>query len=335
MDSKVMDNNSNNTSSSSNSNNEPSSLQPYTRAICPLCKNQLIQASEYELVCPNCGYTHENREITIFPHRTFGLDEYMEKANAGEFNPHKINTRIGNVEGFRDSFGKYVDHQTRVVFSRLKKWDNRILDHRHRHIAKAFEEIQPAIAKMGLPEAVVKRALDIYRQVYESGKIKGREIHGLLVASLCLACREANIPRSNKEFAELFLIRPRTLAKYYRLVYRITGINTMPAVEYYVNYISKVANTLQLPEHIKREAIRLYNIAHERRLTLGKHPAGMAATLIYLACKNAGLSITQHQVAEVAGVTEVTVRNRLDDIRKALKWTKQTSHRSAHPSINP
>jgi transcription initiation factor TFIIB len=45
----------------------------------------------------------------------------------------------------------------------------------------------------------------------------------------------------------------------------------------------------------------------------------MAATLVYLACKNVGYSITQKQVADAAGVTEVTVRNRLNDIRQVLE----------------
>jgi transcription initiation factor TFIIB len=308
MNSKVME------------DNDSSSPSQYTRVICPLCKNTLIHASEYELVCPRCGYTHEDRETTTFPHRTFGFDEYMEKANVGEYNPFRINTSIGQVQAsnFRDIYGKHVDPQTRTLFSRLKKWDNRILDYKTRHVAKAFEEIQPAIAKMGLPEAVVKRAVDIYRQVYEAGKIKGREIHGLLVASLYLACREVNIPRTLKDFAEQFLIRPRKLARYYRLVHRTVGVDTIPTNGYYTNYISKVVNMLQLSENIKREAIRLYNIIHEHNLTLGKHPAGMAATLVYLACKNVGYRITQGQVAEAAGVTEVTIRNRLVEVRKIL-----------------
>jgi len=45
---------------------------------------------------------------------------------------------------------------------------------------------------------------------------------------------------------------------------------------------------------------------------------GLAATALYLSCIQNGVSITQRVLAEAAGVTEVTIRNRF----KALKEAK-------------
>jgi len=51
----------------------------------------------------------------------------------------------------------------------------------------------------------------------------------------------------------------------------------------------------------------------------GKDPAGIAAAAVYIACLLNNEKKTQKEIAIVAGVTEVTVRNRYKEIVKALK----------------
>ena len=46
---------------------------------------------------------------------------------------------------------------------------------------------------------------------------------------------------------------------------------------------------------------------------------GLAATALYLSCVKNGVLITQRDMAEAAGVTEVTIRNRY----KGLKLSQQ------------
>jgi transcription initiation factor TFIIB len=45
---------------------------------------------------------------------------------------------------------------------------------------------------------------------------------------------------------------------------------------------------------------------------------GLAAAAIYIACLQSGEKITQKDIAEAAGVTEVTVRNRYKALKKQL-----------------
>ena len=46
---------------------------------------------------------------------------------------------------------------------------------------------------------------------------------------------------------------------------------------------------------------------------------GMAAAALYIACLQNSEKITQKDIAEAAGVTEVTVRNRYKALRKQLR----------------
>ena len=76
---------------------------------------------------------------------------------------------------------------------------------------------------------------------------------------------------------------------------------------------------LNVPEKITRIAVKYLTTAKKLGDTAGKDPMGMAAATIYMACIENGLSITQRQIADVANVTEVTIRNRLNRLRDVLK----------------
>jgi transcription initiation factor TFIIB len=42
---------------------------------------------------------------------------------------------------------------------------------------------------------------------------------------------------------------------------------------------------------------------------------GLAATILYIACNKTGENMTQKEIAKAAGVTEVTLRGRLSDLK--------------------
>jgi len=56
----------------------------------------------------------------------------------------------------------------------------------------------------------------------------------------------------------------------------------------------------------------------EKGVTAGKDPAGLAAAAVYIAALLSGERRTQKEIAHVAGVTEVTVRNRYKELAKEL-----------------
>jgi transcription initiation factor TFIIIB Brf1 subunit/transcription initiation factor TFIIB len=47
---------------------------------------------------------------------------------------------------------------------------------------------------------------------------------------------------------------------------------------------------------------------------------GLAGTVVYISCKNAGEFRSQSDIAKEAGVTEVTIGSRLKDLRKRLDF---------------
>ena len=70
--------------------------------------------------------------------------------------------------------------------------------------------------------------------------------------------------------------------------------------------------------NIKRKATKILQTAEELKISAGKDPMGLAAAALYVACVTNGENKTQRDVAEAAGVTEVTIRNRYKGLKVAL-----------------
>ena len=82
--------------------------------------------------------------------------------------------------------------------------------------------------------------------------------------------------------------------------------------------IVRVANRANLSERTKRMAMSIMKNVTKSGISAGKDPMGLAASVLYLACLNSGESKTQTDIADAAGVTEVTVRNRYKNLKSQL-----------------
>jgi transcription initiation factor TFIIB len=57
----------------------------------------------------------------------------------------------------------------------------------------------------------------------------------------------------------------------------------------------------------------------KREMSAGKDPMGLAATVVYMSCIKTGEDRTQKDIAQAAGVTDATLRNRFRDLRNKLE----------------
>jgi transcription initiation factor TFIIB len=124
-------------------------------------------------------------------------------------------------------------------------------------------------------------------------------------------------PRTLKDVSAASRIRKKDVARCYRLLVREIDLR-MP-VEDPVKCISKSATNVEISMPTQQRAIRIINEAKRKGIVAGKDPMGLAAASLYVACVLEGEKKTQKEIAEVANVTEVTVRNRYKGLKEALK----------------
>src|SRR4051812_18960805 len=119
-----------------------------------------------------------------------------------------------------------------------------------------------------------------------------------------------------KDIAAASNLKRKDIARTYRqlileLDYKVPNID--PA-----KCIAKVANKANLAEKTKRQALNIMEKVTENEISAGKDPMGLAATVLYISCIKTGENISQKEISSVAGVTEVTIRNRFKDIKSQV-----------------
>jgi transcription initiation factor TFIIB len=78
-------------------------------------------------------------------------------------------------------------------------------------------------------------------------------------------------------------------------------------------------NKANLSEKTRRMVMPTMNEHIKKEISTGKDPMGLAATtVLYLSCLTNGETTTERDVVYAAGVTDVTVRNRLNDLKNRL-----------------
>ena len=82
--------------------------------------------------------------------------------------------------------------------------------------------------------------------------------------------------------------------------------------------IDKIANKIELSERTIRHARDLMKKVLEQEFSAGKDPMGFAGAVLYVSLQLDGKTIRQIDIAEAAGVTEVTIRNRAKDLKSQL-----------------
>lgn len=87
------------------------------------------------------------------------------------------------------------------------------------------------------------------------------------------------------------------------------------------HYISKLANNAKIDTKVERLAIEIAHKTNNHFLADGKSPHGLAAAYIYMSAALLGSSLSQVEISEIAGITEVTIRNRCKDILCNFKIT--------------
>ena len=165
-----------------------------------------------------------------------------------------------------------------------------------------------------------KKALEIYGRVRTQKLDRGRPSFAFAAASLYAACRIAGSTNTLKEFSKTSGIEIRAIARIYRLLLNELDLKvtlTDPAT-----FVSIVADRAGLND--KKTTALALKILKDRGVVpslAGKDTMGLAATALYIACvRNGGKAKkTQKELAEAAGVTEITIRNRSNEIKSVIE----------------
>jgi transcription initiation factor TFIIB len=296
-----------------------------TSVTCSSCNNntgQIITDSESgEIICRNCGMVMlDNVQESRPEWRSFTTDEVNNSRSRTGMptslarHDKGLATIIGRAN--KDASGQVLDAAMRTTMERLRTWDFRTQAHTStdRNLRQAFSELGRLKDKLGLPDSVIEKTAYIYRKVQERGLVRGRTISSVLAAAAYIACREMGMSRTLDDIADLNNIKHKELARTFRLLVLELDLK-VPMIDP-MKCVVKVANKAKLSEKTKRQAMNIMHDIIKSGASAGKDPMGLAGSVIYMSSLNTGETVTQMDIADAAGVTEVTIRNRYKDIKK-------------------
>jgi transcription initiation factor TFIIB len=284
-------------------------------AECPNCGGNSFgsDSAAGETYCRECGTVVEEDKLDTSGPRTFSAEDRQDKKRSGSsitYTRHDkgISTEIGSGS-MRNVSGK-----KRGQYYRLRKWHSRSSDSKSRNIKTALRHIEDLINQLNLPESVEEEAARVYEKAVDEDVVKGRKIEKIAAAIVFIVSRNQKLPRTMKEFSEASGISERELGKNYRYVAKEMDIDVdtiMPE-----NFVPRYGSKLDLSGKTQAQARETILEARDMGLTSGRSPDGIAAAALYMAAKENDEKVTQREISDIAGVTEVTIRKGTEQLGK-------------------
>lgn len=220
----------------------------------------------------------------------------------------------------RDVYGKSLSPGQKAQVYRLRKWQRRIRvsDATERNLAFALSEVTKIANNLNLPKNILETASVIYRRAVKERLIRGRSIQGVTAAAVYLACRQCRLARTLEEIAQASNVNKKEVGRSYRFLVKELDYFVPPVKP--SQYITKFSNQLTMQGKVEEIAHKILATAKELKLTSGRGPTGIAAAASYIASVLTGERKTQREIAEIAQVTEVTIRNRYKELVERLMF---------------
>ncbi|KTG24916.1 transcription initiation factor IIB [Haloferax profundi] len=284
--------------------------------------DEVVRTADGELIHEETGIIIEEERIDPGPEwRAFNHSERQSKSRVGApttktMHDKGLTTTIDWKD--KDAYGRSISSEKRSQMHRLRKWQERIRtkDAGERNLQFALSEIDRMASALGVPRSVREVASVIYRRALNEDLIRGRSIEGVATATLYAACRKEGIPRSLEEIAEVSRVERKEIGRTYRYVSQELGLEMRPVDP--KKYVPRFSSELDLSKEVQSKANEIIETTAEQGLLSGKSPTGFAAAAIYAASLLCNEKKTQREVADVAQVTEVTIRNRYQEQIEAM-----------------
>lgn len=277
-----------------------------TTASCPECGGDVV-TDRGERLCDSCGLVTAVDELDRGPEWREGIDGARRRRRVGApltraRHDRGLSTEIGYASGAELPEG----NPSRIA--RLRREHNRaqISSKAERNRVYGFTEIRRICSNLGLPRSMIERTCVIFTHAQKEGLFQGRSVEGFASAAVYAACRVEGFARTREEIVEASRASRNEVDAAYDALNRDLGLPIAPVDPR--AFIPRFASALELESAIEREARRYANWLIDEGLAVGRKPGGVAGGCLYHAARDGDAGVSQRQVANVAGVSPVTIR---------------------------
>merc|ERR1711881_484527 len=160
--------------------------------------------------------------------------------------------------------------------------------------------------RLNLPRMIADRGNTLFKQVHDTKALKGRGNDGIASACLYIACRQEGVPRTFKEICAVSRVSKKEIGRCFKLILKAHDTN----VEIITtgDFMHRFCGTLSLNKDVQKAATCIAKKAVDLDIVPGRSPISVAAAAIYMASQASDDKRSQKEIADIAGVADVTIR---------------------------
>lgn len=293
---------------------------------CTVCGSRnLVRDERGQLICRDCGTVIDSR-ITVSNYR-ITEDQLSGEGQGPPRNimfPQSISSTIISQDS-RYLESRRISQKGKKGIERLRILQHKmqLLRRHERHLSRILNEVQMIVNQLKLPRQVEENASYIYREyMKKKGASKSRSIRGAAAAAVFMASRLTENPVTIEELSKSIGVPKRDINKCYKIL-RSAISELKPNIVQKLQgspepFVAQIVSRLNLPIEVQAKAKEILENASKIGIMSGREPQGLAAAAVYIASILTNNKRTQHEIAEAARVTEVTIRNRYKELMSAL-----------------
>lgn len=201
--------------------------------------------------------------------------------------------------------GRRQDGNITRVLQKFQMWN--ALSYRQRSLLGVFDLLTTRACTHGISLCILDEAKNLYKRVSETRIFRGENRHALVACSIYMACKANRVPRTLKEIAAMFDVKPTCLTKACKQYQDLLDIQYLLASTTPDDFVGRFGSRLGLSRSrtdVCREVIRRVDDAY---ILNENTPPSIVASVIYLCNMDLGWGFTKKQVAEACQISQVTI----------------------------
>jgi transcription initiation factor TFIIB len=301
-----------------------------TRTHCDQCKSRVAYEERF-LTCTNskCGIIYKDNLDESAEWRYYGADD------SNQTDPTRCGMPINPLLE-ESSYGCKVlcpgnsSYEMRKI-RRYTEWQS--MPYKEKSQYDEFQKIQTLSRQAGIPKIIIDEALRYHKKISEMKTFRGCNRDGIIAASIYIASRIHDYPRTAKEIATIFNLDNTSATKGCKnavhLVNQIEkNMENNDKTHFHkttpISFIERYCSKLGINKELTKVCLFVANRIQKANKIPENTPHSVAAGIIYFVAQSCKLNISKRAVNNISEISEVTINkcykklNRIHDEEKLI-----------------
>ncbi|MCL9812890.1 transcription initiation factor IIB [Natranaeroarchaeum aerophilus] len=272
-----------------------------------------VRHTDDERICTECGLVLVRDRIDRGPDWRC-LDDTGQRRTGAPVDRTRHDGGISTCIGYGEGTDITEARAQQLIRIRTLHNRSRFESKAERNRAYGFTEIKRIVSSRSLSRSIEEQACSLFESAQSEGLLSGRSIEGFSAGAVYAVCRVQSIPRTIEEIVAVARADRDELGVAYDALNRELGLPTGPISP--LTYLPRYASELELANDIEMRAREYVDAIVTAGKLGGKNPSGVAAACLYMAAYDFGVDVTQTAAADVAGVSRMTIRSRITELKE-------------------